>query len=238
MEQFVYHNLFETKGIEYIITIIFFALLVPFWLTLNRRYTLKEQVPKGFGTITAEILRIPQGLFYCPNHLWSHLEESGLVKVGIDDFFQHIAGEIQLNHYMEKGFMVDKGQVLFEIRHNEKSLTLTAPISGTIEEINPEVIKNQWILNSDPYGTGWIYKIRPVNWKQEIASCYLAEEATGWMKDELGRFRGFISEAVTRNMPEVNEANYLHNGEPVDHILTFMPSVMWNDFQKNFLDKV
>ena len=47
MEQFVYHNLFETKGIEYLITIAFFALLVPFWLFLNKKSEPEEKDKKN-----------------------------------------------------------------------------------------------------------------------------------------------------------------------------------------------
>ena len=238
MEQFVYHNLFETKGIEYIITIVFFVLLVPFWLILSKKKTLKEQAQTAFGTITADILRIPQGLFYCPNHLWSHLEKSGLAKVGIDDFLQHVAGEIQISHFIDPDSRVEKGQTLFEIRHNEKSLTLAAPIPGTIAGINPELQKNPYIINLDPYGTGWIYKLKPENWKDEIASCYFAEDSTNWMETELSRFKKFISTSVDKYMPETNEAAYLKNGELIEHTLTSMPSEIWNDFQRKFLDKV
>ncbi len=238
MEQFVYHNLFETKGIEYIITIIFFALLVPFWLTLNRKSTLRQQAQTTFGTITAGILRIPQGLYYCPNHLWSHLEKSGLAKVGIDDFFQHVAGEIQISHFLHLDSRIEKGQPLFEIRHNNKTLTLAAPISGTIAGVNPELRKNHRILNSDPYGTGWIYKIRPENWKDEIAPCYFAEEATNWIETELNRFRDFFSVSVRKYMPETGETAYLDNGELIDHTLSSMPSEIWNDFHREFIDKI
>lgn len=236
MEEFVYHNLFETKGIEYIITIIFFALLVPFWLTLNRKNTLEEQTKTAFGNITADILRIPQGLLYCPNHLWSHLEKSGYATLGIDDFFQHIAGAIQITHLLDQGSRIEKGQLLFEIRQNEKCLKLTSPISGTIVKINPELQNNSRIINSDPYGTGWIYKIKPEDWKNEIVACYFAEEATTWIEIELDRFKDFIPVSVNKYMPEADETAYLDNGELIDHTLTSMPPEIWNDFQKEFLN--
>lgn len=238
MEEFIYHNIFETKGIEYIITIIFFALLVPFWLTLNKNNTLKEQAQTAFRTITADILRIPQGLFYCPNHLWSHLEKSGYAKVGIDDFLQHAAGGIQISHFIESNSTIEKGQPLFEIKQNEKSLTLTSPISGTIVKINPELQKNPRIINSDPYGTGWIYKIKPGNWKNEMISCYFAEDATNWMETELSKFKNFIPVSVEKYMPETSEAVFLDNDELIDHTLTPMPAEIWNDFHREFLEKI
>ena len=236
MEQFVYHNLFETKGIEYIITIIFFALLVPFWLTLNKKKTLKEQTQTAIGVITSSMLKIPQGLFYYPNHLWAHMEKSGLVKVGIDDFFQHIAGEVQINNFIDPESKIKKGQILFKIIQNEKSLTLTAPISGTITRVNTELLKNYRIINSDPYNTGWVFEIKPDNWKNEIITGYFSEDATNWMDTELKRFKDFLSASISKYMPEKKEAIYQDNDEVADNILTSMPVEIWKDFQKEFLD--
>ena len=94
MNDFNYYNIFETKGIEYVLTIVFFAILIPFWLVLNRQLKIKEAIT-SLGVLTANILRVPKGLFFSRNHTWAHLEKSGLAKIGIDDLLQHLTGEIK-----------------------------------------------------------------------------------------------------------------------------------------------
>ena len=60
MEGFYYSNIFETKGIEYIVVLIFFAILIPFWLVLNKQVNIKKQIQKAISILTANVLRIPQ----------------------------------------------------------------------------------------------------------------------------------------------------------------------------------
>ena len=86
MDAFTYKDIFETKGIEYIIIIAFLLLLIPFWILLNKSPKIKAEIQKAWDVLTANILRIPQGLFFSRNHTWAFMEKSGLAKVGLDDF--------------------------------------------------------------------------------------------------------------------------------------------------------
>ena len=54
------------------------------------------------GVLTAQALRIPQGLFYNRNHTWSHLEKSGLARVGMDDLLLHLTGGVELEYLKEQ----------------------------------------------------------------------------------------------------------------------------------------
>jgi glycine cleavage system H protein len=77
MESFSYTNIFETKGIEYIIVIIFLALLIPFWILLNKKVQITRQIKKVLGFLTANVLKIPQGVYHSKNHTWAFLEKNG-----------------------------------------------------------------------------------------------------------------------------------------------------------------
>ncbi|PIY03114.1 MAG: hypothetical protein COZ21_10625, partial [Bacteroidetes bacterium CG_4_10_14_3_um_filter_31_20] len=70
MDGFSYFNIFETKGIEYLAIIAFLALLIPFWVVLNKQVKITKQIQNALGILSANILRIPQGLFYSKNHTW------------------------------------------------------------------------------------------------------------------------------------------------------------------------
>ncbi len=96
MEQFVYSDIFDTKGIEYIIVILFFTLLIPFWRMLNKPGKLQEAKEGAIQALNLQALRIPQGLLFNRNHTWSHLEKSGLASVGMDDLLLHLTGGVEL----------------------------------------------------------------------------------------------------------------------------------------------
>ena len=136
MEAYTYSNLFDTKGIEYIIVISFLLLLIPFWIIVNRKVNVAKQIQQTVGALTASILRIPQGLFYSRNHTWLFLEKSGQAKIGIDDFLFRILGDIKIIPQKSPGEKIRKGDVVATIEQKGKQLHLNAPVSGEMLEFN------------------------------------------------------------------------------------------------------
>jgi len=235
MEEFSYVNIFETKGIEYLAIIAFLILLIPFWILLNRQIKINKRIRKTLGVLTANVLRIPQGLFYCKNHTWTYLEKTGAAKVGLDDLLLHITGEVKLINFKKPGEMISKGELLAILNQEEKALRIYAPISGQILSENPVISQNPEMLNEDPYGEGWIYKIKPSNWKTEINSCLFAEDATNWLKMELDRFKDFLVISVKKYSPDPSVTILQDGGELRDNSLSDLPAEIWQDFQRSFL---
>ena len=73
MDGFTYYNIFDTKGIEYLFIIAFLILLVPFWIIINKDQQVTKRIQHTIGVLTANILRIPRGLFYNKNNNASYL---------------------------------------------------------------------------------------------------------------------------------------------------------------------
>jgi len=235
MDGFTYHNIFDTKGIEYLAIITFFALLVPFWLLLNKQVKLTRQIQKTLGILTASVLRIPQGLFYSRNHTWTFLEKTGLAKVGLDDLLLHITGEVKFFNLKQPGEKIRKGDLFAELEHEGKVLQIFSPISGEITALNPVIIESPALLNDDPYGKGWMFKIKPTNWISDTSSFYLAEAATKWSESELVRFKDFVAAATGKFEHENSNIVLQDGGELRDHTLSEMPDEVWKGFQNNFL---
>jgi glycine cleavage system H protein len=235
MDQFTYTNIFETKGIEYLAILSFFAILIPFWLLLNRKSGITKKFQEAIGILSASVLRVPQGLFYSKNHTWTHLEKSGEAKVGLDDLLLHITGEVKFSKLKNPGETINKGDLMAEIDQNGRLLNIFSPISGKIVNTNSSLNLNSEMVTTDPYGIGWIYKIKPSDWKTETKACYLAEEATSWSKRELDRFKDFLAESIIKYSPETSGLILQDGGELRDNILSEMPDEVWKDFQKSFL---
>jgi glycine cleavage system H protein len=236
MDGFTYHNIFETKGIEYIVIIFFLLIMIPFWLLINKKAGIEKTIKKAIGVLSAGILRIPQGLFYSRNHTWTHLEKSGTAKVGLDDFLMHITGEVKLSNMINSGDFIKKGDLLADIEQNGKLLKIYSPLSGEITGINTSLYKSPGILNEDPYGRGWIYKIKPSNWLAEISSYYLAEEAIIWSTRELERFKDFVAISTAKHSPEISLLILQDGGELRNQPLSELPNEVWQDFQILFLN--
>jgi glycine cleavage system H protein len=236
MDGFSYTNIFETKGIEYLAIIAFFIILIPFWILLNKQVIISKQIKRIIGILSASVLKIPQGLFFSKNHTWTHLERSGSAAVGLDDLLLHITGTVNFNHLKNPGDMICKGDLLTEIDQNGKILRIFSPISGKILASNTLLKQNPQLSSEDPYGKGWIYKIKPTNWVAETHSYYLAEEATQWSKKELERFKDFMALSVEKYGANPSLTVLQDGGELCDNVLSEMPTEIWKDFQQEFLN--
>lgn len=236
MDGFSYSDIFATKGVEYLIIIAFLALLIPFWIILNKQATITRQIKKAIGFLSASILKIPQGLFYSRNHTWMFMEQSGVAKVGLDDLLLHITGDVNFSIRKNRGEMISKGDVLTEIDQNGKLLRILSPVSGKIMDANPMLNERPGLLNEDPYGKGWIYKIKPTNWIDDAKSCYFAEEATKWSTKELERFKDFLAVNMKNYSPEPSMVILQDGGELSDHSLSALPREIWTNFEKEFLN--
>jgi len=236
MDGFSYTNIFETKGIEYLAIIAFLVLLIPFWVLLNRKSKVTKHLREATGALTASILKIPQGLFFSKNHTWAHLEKSGTAIVGLDDLLLHITGEVRLHYSISTDEIINKGDILAEIDQKGKLLKVFSPISGKILDTNPFLGESPESLNKDPYGSGWILKIKPSNWVEETKSYFLAEEAEKWSRKELERFKDFLALSTGKYSPYPAMTILQEGGELSENALSEMPGEIWEDFQKEFLN--
>jgi glycine cleavage system H protein len=237
MEGFTYHNIFETKGIEYIVILGFFALLIPFWIILNKRVDLKKSVRRLIGALTPSTLKVPQGVFFSRNHTWTHLGRSGAARVGIDDLLVHLTGELKVVFFIKPGEIIQKGNLLANINHEGKLLRILSPISGEVLAINQAIKQNPDILSKDPMGKGWLYSIKPTNWVEETKSYYLAEAATEWTTAEISRVKDFIASRAANNQ-DAQQLILQDGGELRDNTLSDLPLETWQDFQNRFLSQL
>lgn len=238
MDGFTYTNIFDTKGIEYLIIIGFLLLIIPFWVLLNKPLKVKAKVKEAFGVLTENILRIPQGLFYSKNHTWTLMEKSGYAKVGLDDLLVHITGEVKLINLKIPGEKVNNGDLIAKITQGGKHLNISSPISGEIQSVNTSLIENPETINEDPYGKGWILKIKPKKWVADTKSYFLAEDAVEWSKKELARLKDFVTISMKKQSQESTMVIMQEGGELSDNPLSGMSNEVWKDFQTQFLDQI
>ncbi len=236
MELIIISKLFETKGLEYLIVIGFLLVLIPFWLLINRPSAVRRKINRALDVLSAQLLRIPGGLFYSKNHAWAHLEKSGNARVGLNDFLLQVVGPVQVKQLLPPGSKVQQGEVLAQITQNGKQLSIPSPITGVVVSANEELIDEPELLLDDPYTGGWLYALEPENWKKETGGLYLAEEATRWISSELERFKDFLSISLARHAPEPTVVAFQEGGELRKHIMTELDEEVWNDFQQMFLN--
>jgi glycine cleavage system H protein len=92
-------------------------------------------------------------------HFWVRAEGNEAV-LGLSDYLQDQMGEITKLELPDLGDMLRAGRRIGHMESEEASSPLEAPLSGEVLEVNAEVIENPDLINSDPYATGWLLRIR------------------------------------------------------------------------------
>lgn len=100
-------------------------------------------------------------LKYAATHEWAR--KDGEVTVGITDFAQHELGDVVYVDLPEPGDTFGQGETFGSCESVKAVADLKMPMSGEITEINAELIDHPEWVNEDPYGKGWMVKVRPAN---------------------------------------------------------------------------
>ena len=103
---------------------------------------------------------IPEDLRYTDQHEWVAPRAGGQsVRVGITDHAQDALGDIIFVQLPEAGDRVEAGQAFGEVESTKSVSEIYAPVGGTIVARNEELAKSPEVINSDPYGAGWLVEI-------------------------------------------------------------------------------
>jgi len=188
------------------------------------------------GIFNEESVVIPKGLYFGKTHSWAFMKKNGTVKIGIDDFLQHVTGKITRVELKRAGETVKKGELLMSIIRKGKLLNIYSPISGTITEVNENLESNSSLLNSSPYSDGWVYLIEPLNWGLEIQYLLIAEKYKEALKDEFARLKDFFTTSIKANSHDFAYVTMQDGGELSDHPLAELTPEVWDDFQTKFID--
>ncbi|MDC5356198.1 glycine cleavage system protein GcvH [Acinetobacter baumannii] len=104
----------------------------------------------------------PSELKYARTHEWVKIE-GDLVITGITDHAQDELGDLVYVETPEVGSQVTAGEQAGVVESVKTASDIHAPVSGTVVEVNTELEDDPDFVNKDPYGKGWIYKIKPDN---------------------------------------------------------------------------
>lgn len=119
-------------------------------------------------------LKYPDNLKYTKEHEWVKLD-SKIATVGISDFAQHQLTDVVFVELPETGKEVEQMKNLCTIESVKSVSDVFSPVSGEVTEVNKELENKPELINKDPYGEGWIAKIK-IKDKTEIDKLMPAEE--------------------------------------------------------------
>jgi glycine cleavage system H protein len=126
----------------------------------------------------------PEGLYYEKNHFWARVE-GDLVVMGMNDYSQLMSGEIVYVSLPPSGKKLKQGKSFAKVESGKWLGKVYAVVSGELGEVNEELEENARLINEDPYGKGWMFKIRPDNLDELNNLMADPDEIREWLKAEI-----------------------------------------------------
>ena len=105
----------------------------------------------------------PDDLRYTGEHEWVRVTVGAQVKVGITAFAQDALGDVVYVSLPGVGDHLTAGDACGEVESTKSVSDLYSPLSGTVTEVNTVLDETPELVNTDPYGAGWLFKIKPSN---------------------------------------------------------------------------
>ena len=107
-------------------------------------------------------MNVPNNLFYAKTHEWAKKDGDKIV-VGITDYAQHEITDIVHVELPEVGKKFQKAQACAVVESVKSAFDIYCPVSGTVVEINEELLSSPELINQDPYGKGFFFAVKPNN---------------------------------------------------------------------------
>ncbi len=104
---------------------------------------------------------IPSDLRYRDSHEWVRVENDGTVVVGISDHAQGELGDMVFVELPEPGISYDQGEACAVVESVKAASDIYAPLSGEVVKANDKLEDSPELVNSDPYGDGWLFRLIP-----------------------------------------------------------------------------
>jgi glycine cleavage system H protein len=103
----------------------------------------------------------PDNLHYAATHEWARLEADGSVTVGITEYAQQALGDVMYVELPMVGAVVLAAGFTGIVESVKAASDIYAPIAGTVLAVNEALADTPELINEDPYGAGWFYRLRP-----------------------------------------------------------------------------
>jgi glycine cleavage system H protein len=139
----------------------------------------------------AATYHIPDDRWYDrASHMWARLEPvTGRVLVGIDTLGLAALGDLAYISLQAVGGLVHRGEAIGAFEAAKMTGDVVTPVSGTLVERNEAALRDPLLVNSDPYGQGWLVAVEPTDWEHESAVLIAGEALPSWVAAEVERYR-------------------------------------------------
>jgi glycine cleavage system H protein len=186
-----------------------------------------REVPSHVVPAMVAGFQLPENVRYHSGHTWALSESRELVRVGMDDFASKLVGKIESIALPQRGRWVRRGQKIWTIFRDGKSVDMVSPIEGTVSDVNEAVAKDPSLALKDPFGEGWIVTVQAPDSKINFRNLLGGALARMWTEDSALRLRKRMPVAMAATLAQ-------DGGVAVDDITAQLPNEDWAALTKEF----
>ena len=215
----------QAKALEYLLAVAFLVLFVPFWRFVNGGARVARAVPARRAVRRGGWFGIPDGVLLHPGHTW--VRDGATLTVGLDDFARKLVGPLAGIELPHAGAVVRQGEPAFRLRADGRAVDVTAPIDGTVVTPNQRALDRPEVVSEDPYGAGWLVKVRPLRPRANLNQLLSGGPARKWLD-------GVAESLMARATPELG-AVLQDGGQPVHGIARELEPDTWDLLARKYL---
>jgi glycine cleavage system H protein len=190
-------TLYSAKMLEYGIAVLFLLLFIPFWRYVQgpaKAPALAAAADRVPAPRLAEWFLTPADRLFHRGHAWLKDGADGLVTVGLDDFAAKLVGPLSRVSLPAVGASIGQGEHGWRLMASDgRSVDMLSPVDGTVVELNAAVADAPALAEHDPYGDGWLMKVRPSRLRANRINLMAGRAVHRWMEEAAAALRGRVA---------------------------------------------
>jgi len=169
---------------------------------------------------------LPERLYYHPGHMWARVVTPDTVVVGMDDFARQLTGPATGVKLPAVGTWLRQGAKAVGLEADGKRTELLAPVEGEVVEVNKDLRRIPATVTADPYGGGWLFKLRSGNLAANLRNLLSGTLARRWAED--------AREQLTCRLMALSGSVVADGGEPARDFARHLDPAAWHDLTSRF----
>jgi glycine cleavage system H protein len=165
-------------------------------------------------------LRLSTDVAFHPSHSWARMDDT--VVVGVDDVIQATLGPVEEVNLPPRGRQVRRGDQLFRLRREDRTIGVRAPVSGTVLAGNETLHSHPELINEEPFARGWAVRLRGDDVREDRRLLMRGKRARNWFHAEVDHIIGVLL-ADRSTAPVLPDGGVL-----VDQVHRHIDDVAWS----------
>jgi len=226
-------RMLEARQAEYIIALLGLFGFIVFWRVLNGARAETESVRTLVRTFIERFagFLVPPDVMFHPGHAWARVEDFDTVTVGMDDFAAKLLGSADSISLPKPGSLVKQGFLGWGFKTDSRVIHMLSPVEGEVVAVNDAVANSPAAAFEDPYGNGWLFKVKSKNLTCNLKNMIPSGMVGEWLEN-------IRQTLANRGLAPAMAPFYADGGEPIRGIAKAVDPEGWDDLARElFLTK-